>query len=312
MRIIITSLMMIAACAVPAQVIDADQTVRGHIALTFDDAPRGDGPYFTGAERTTELINTLASVDVHGAMIFVTTKRIDSKKNDAARLRQYVAAGHPLGNHSHDHPWLRKTEMKDYIADIDMAAAVLAGFDGVEPYFRFPYLDEGRPREKRDMIRKALAERGLKNGYVTVDNYDWYMEALFAEASKAGHPVDMDVLRDTYVELLMYAISFHDEIAKETLGRSPHHVLLLHENDLAALFVDDLVRALRAEGWEIIPALEAFQDPIATIEPDTMFLGQGRVAALAHEQGYSPRQLVSEASDEVYLRTLVCRAWFAS
>jgi hypothetical protein len=81
-------------------------------------------------------------------------------------------------------------------------------------------------------------------------------------------------------------------------------VLLLHENDLAALFVDDLAEALRRKGWTIVPAIEAYQDPIATQLPDTLFNGQGRVAALARSHGAGPRDLVSEWEDEARLRAL--------
>ena len=90
-------------------------------------------------------------------------------------------------------------------------------------------------------------------------------------------------------------------MARRTLGRSPRHVLLLHENDLAALFIGDLVTELRARGWTIISATEAFADPIAELEPDTLFLGQGRIAALAHEAGMAPDSLVSPTEDEDYL-----------
>jgi len=79
-------------------------------------------------------------------------------------------------------------------------------------------------------------------------------------------------------------------------------VLLLHENDLAALCIGDLVADLRERGFRIIPADVAFSDPIASREPDTMFLGQGRIAALAHEAGWKPADLVSPTEDEEYLR----------
>ena len=51
----------------------------------------------------------------------------------------------------------------------------------------------------------------------------------------------MAALRDLYVETLVGAADFTDRIAIETIGRSPAHVILLHETDLAAMFVDDLL-----------------------------------------------------------------------
>ena len=73
---------------------------------------------------------------------------------------------------------------------------------------------------------------------------------------------------------------------------------------MAALFVDDLADGLRAAGWEIVPLDEAYADPIAEIEPDTWFLGSGRVAALAQVKGWEPRDLVHERTDEEVLGAL--------
>jgi hypothetical protein len=62
-------------------------------------------------------------------------------------------------------------------------------------------------------------------------------------------------------------------------------VLLLHENDLTALFLKDLIKHIRAQGWKIISIEEAYQDPIATIPiTNTSSLG-GRISAIAIEQG---------------------------
>ncbi len=116
--------------------------------------------------------------------------------------------------------------------------------------------------------------------------------------------MDMDGLRDLYVETLLQAANFYDEIAVQVLERSPIHVILLHETDLAALFVGDLVVALRADGWELATIDAAYADPLAAVEPDTWFLGSGRVAAWAHLKGWAPRDLVHQRTDEPVLDQL--------
>ena len=293
----------VAACqsAVPPE--KPTPAPRGRIAITFDDAPRGDGEFFTGAERTERLIAELAEAGVEGAMIFVLTENIALEAQGADRLRAYTDAGLVLANHSHTHSWLSRTDVADYLADIDTASGLLAGYESTAPFYRFPFLDEGRTSEKRDALRAGLQARGLRNGYVTVDTYDWYMNALAEEAVRKGHAPDMQALGSTYVEILAGNVEFYDRIAQATLGRSPAHVLLLHENDLAALFVGDLVKELRARGWEIVPALEAYDDPIAEVDPDTLFNGQGRVAAMADTEGLFKRSdLIAPDEDEDWLR----------
>ncbi|MBY5935258.1 polysaccharide deacetylase family protein [Tateyamaria omphalii] len=283
-----------------AGAVSAAETRR--ISFSFDDAPRGDGPLLSGAERTEKLVAGLANAGIEGAAFFVLTQSLAHHRDGADRLRTYTDAGHVLANHTHTHPRLRETDPDSYLADIDRAAAILEGFDNVAPYFRFPYLDEGDTRDKRLAVVAGLAARGLQNAYVTVDTYDWYMQALVNEAVEAGHPLDMDRLGQVYVEVLIDTIEFYDALAVQTLGRHPDHVLLLHENDLAALFVEDLAGALREDGWVIVPAIEAYTDEIARVRPDTQFNGQGRIAAIAHAAGVAPRQLVSPGEDEDRLR----------
>lgn len=286
-----------------AQSQDSTGTAR-QIAFSFDDAPRKDGPVFGGVTRTNVLIAALAEAQVEGAAFCVLTGNITKTPTGADRLRAYVEAGHVLANHSDSHPRLRETTPDAYLQDIDMAATRLEAFDGVLPLFRYPYLDEGDTPAKRRAVKDGLAARGLANGYVTIDTYDWYMQALLDEAIAAGHPVDFEALGTVYVEVMMEGIAFYDALASDTLGRAPRHVLLLHENDLAALYVDDLAVALRAEGWEIVPTQIAYADPIAQVVPETEFNGQGRVAAIAHARGTPPRDLVSRVEDVDYLRTL--------
>lgn len=277
------------------------------IALSFDDVPRHAGAFFTPDERAEALIGALKRAGVEQAGFFVTTGNLDkpSGAGGEARIDAYVAAGHVIANHTTTHPWLSRTEVDDYLADIDSAESWIAERPGRRPWFRFPYLDEGRrDLAKRDAIRKGLRKRGLRNAYVTIDNYDWYLDALASKAKRAGRPLDLDALGALYVETLVDVSNFYDRIAVETLGRSPVHVLLLHETDLAAMFVDELVEGLRAAGWSVATIDDAYADALAEQEPDTWFLGSGRVAALAHVAGRTPRELVHERTDEAVLDEL--------
>ena len=283
----------------------ADEPAR-RITISFDDAPRSAGAFMSAEQRTALLIESLAAGGVDEALFFATTGNLEKRgEAGAARLRRYTDAGHALANHSHVHASANRTDAETFVADIAEAQRRLAGFDNVVPLFRFPFLHEGNTRERRDAIRAGLDRLSLANGYVTVDNYDYYLQYLFDEAVKAKRPIDLDAWRDVYVEVLMAAVNFYDDIAQRTLGRSPVHVILLHENDLAALFIDDLAAALRADGWEIVPATEAYDDPIAEMVPDTLLLGQGRVAAIAATQGVPYRELIHPYESEPELRALL-------
>ncbi|HEX8263138.1 MAG TPA: polysaccharide deacetylase family protein [Allosphingosinicella sp.] len=258
------------------------------IALSFDDVPRRPGAFLTPDQRTQGILSGLAAAKVEQAVFFVTTGNLDKPemKGGEARIMMYSGAGHLIANHSHAHRRLSQVAAEAYLEDIDRASAWLRNRPGSRPWFRFPFLDEGRAdKAKRDAVRAGLAARRLANGYVTVDGADWNMEALTVAAHEAGKHMDMKALRELYVETMVGAANFYDGLARRTLGRSPAHMLLLHETDLAALFLPALVEALRKDGWKIITADEAYADPIAEAAPDTPSAQGTRIEAMAWEKG---------------------------
>lgn len=262
------------------------------IALTFDDVPRGAGAFFTPEERTARLIAALREAGVTQAAFFVTTGNLDTPDGAGGeqRIAAYIAAGHVIANHSHTHLHLDATSAQDYLADLDRAAMWLKGRPGLRPWFRFPFLDEGgRDAVKRDALRTGLAARGLRNGYVTADGSDWHLEQLTIAARRAGTPIDMKALRKLYLQSQLGGIAYHDALARRALGRSPPHVMLLHETDLAALFLADLVAELRKEGWTVITADEAFADAgLAAAMPDVPHTSGTLTGMMAWERAIEP------------------------
>lgn len=255
------------------------------IALTFDDAPRAAGAFFTPQERARRLIAALKQARVTQAAFFVNPGKVENPA-DAALVDGYVCAGHVIANHSFSHPHLNQLSAADYLADIDKAEAWLKPRHGYRPWFRYPFLDEGgKDKAKRDAVRAGLAARGLTNGYVTAEGSDWNIEQLTVAAKKAGKAIDMAGLLDLYVETHVQAADFAHALMAKTIGRSPPHVMLLHETDIAALYIADLVKALRADGWEIVTADMAYADPLRTAAPDVPSANGTLTELLAWEKG---------------------------
>lgn len=284
LRLLVALLLLpLAACATAG----AQQPQR-RIALTFDDVPRSPGAFFTPDQRARRLIAGLRRAGVRQAAFFVNPGFLSQPHGAGGerRIAGYVRAGHVLANHSFSHPHLSALTAEAYLADIDRAEAWLRGRPGYRPWFRFPFLDEGgRDKAKRDAVRAGLAARGLRNGYVTVDASDWNMERLTAEAVRAGRRIDRGALRALYIETHVEAAEFYNALALRAIGRSPAHVLLLHETDLAALWIDDLVAVLRARGWSIVTADEAFEDPLGSAVPDVPVAQGTIIEAIAWERG---------------------------
>ncbi len=257
---------MLSACATAPPASLGPSPTDKRIALTFDDIPRHAGAFLEPDERASMLRDTLRDAGVEQAAFFINPGNLHERPGGLQNILDYAAAGHVLANHTNTHPNLSDLTVADYVANIDAAEAWLSQLDGHRPWFRYPFLNEGRDDVvKRDAVRGALAERGLSNGYVTVDASDWFYEQAAIEAQRGGHTMDMDALRDLFVESHVEAAEFYDGLARQAIGRSPAHVMLLHEADVTVMFLGDLIDALEARGWTIITADEAYADPFSQL-----------------------------------------------
>lgn len=269
------------------------------IALTFDDAPTPDSVLMSGTERTQKLIAALKQAKVPDALFFVKADYINPQT--AERLKHYIDAGFHLANHSFTHQSANQLGVNGYAQDAYKAHLALKPFANLLAYHRFPYLHYGKNIVEINQLQNMLSELGYKDGYVTIDNFDWYISALITRAAEEKKTINYEKARDFYVHSLYESIEFYDAIAKKALNRSPKHVLLLHENDAAALFVGDLVEYLRSKGWKIISPQQAYKDPIAKIFPQVAFHKQGRVAAIANSKGVPESELRHPSENEAYI-----------
>ena len=80
------------------------------------------------------------------------------------------------------------------------------------------------------------------------------------------------------------AADFADDVMRRTIGRSPAHVLLLHETDLAARYIGPLVEGLRRDGWRIVTADAAYADPIYHRRPDVAWSNGTLTEAMGWER----------------------------
>lgn len=270
------------------------------IAFTLDDSPRFASGYFDGPTRAKKLLAELKRHRVPQVAFFSVGQNVNEEGKK--RLLAYAQAGHVIAHHSNTHPDFNKTSLEDYLADFNKAEAVLANLPNYKPWHRFPYLREGNTALKRDGMRALLKQKGYMNAYITLNNYDWYLEDLFQEAIKNKQDVDFDALQKLYVSLLMESIEYYDKMATSHLGRSPRHVLLLHEMDITALFLGDLVDELRTRGWQIISPELAFTDEIAQFQAKKVFkFNPGRIGEIAYSKGQK-KGLWHSSLEENYIK----------
>lgn len=284
----------VAGCAHGATAI-ADSP---RFAVTIDDFRFDAGPLMEGAARHRALLDTLGAVGVQAAGL-VTGKHVDDAAA-AGHLGSWAEAGHAIGNHTYSHAYYGGSGPGDLGADIDRAVPLLSIHATARPWFRFPYLAEGRTAEFRDRMRADLRQRGLSNAHVTIDASDWYVNQRLLERLKAAPGADVAPYGDYLVKHLLDRARFYDGLAREVLGYSPPHTLLIHHNLTTALFLPRIMAAFRDAGWTAIDADTAFAHPVYRSQPEIAPAAHSLIWQLAKADGRFEDRLRSPGEDGPY------------
>lgn len=251
------------------------------IALTFDDVPMNSSGHFQSLERTKVLLKKLKALNVPPVMIFANPCK---DKGSVQQLQKYRDSGHVIANHSCSHPRLDSAGFDAYTKDIEQGDIRLASLFSGQKFFRFPFLNEGSETKLRDEVRNWLSQREYRNGMVSIDNDDHIFSHKINQAKKKGKPIDYGRVKTLFLNHVLGAADFYDDLAQKTIGRSPKHVLLLHEMDATVMFIDSLIEELRKKGWQIIPATEAYQDSLYQEAPKNTYAGNGIISQIAFER----------------------------
>lgn len=230
-----------------------NQTLSRKIAITIDDAPLGSSRLFTPLQRANSIIEKIRQLNGPAIAVFAVGNHIE--KFGDKDLLAYEKAGHIICNHTETHRALSQISAEDFIYDVQKSHSRICSYRGFLPYFRYPYLDYGTP-EKKLVVAQALKQMGYQEGYVTISTFDWYINALLLNKI---NDVGFEELKRTYVKMLADCAAQEFYLASRCGLNYPVHILLLHANDLNALFMGDLIAELLKRGWEVISAAEAYQ-----------------------------------------------------
>jgi peptidoglycan-N-acetylglucosamine deacetylase len=250
------------------------------VALTVDDLPR-HGSQIAGKEPAAVarvLLAAFARHGLHQVYGFVNAERLTSHPEDREVLRAWVAAGHPLGNHTWSHPDLDRVPVADFLQEIDRDEAPLAeAMAAVQgrplattrppawKVFRYPFLREGKDAATRAAVRAHLAARGYRIAHVTVDPYDWayndeYVRCLGA-ASDGAH-AERRALAETFVAEARAKLQWSVTASAALAGRPVRQILLIHLGAIDADTIEPLLAAYEGMGVRWITLDEALADPI--------------------------------------------------
>jgi peptidoglycan-N-acetylglucosamine deacetylase len=268
------------------------------ISFTFDDGKTADHPPYMLEEWNRMLLDTLAAHNAR-AVFFVKGSSLDNERGREV-LKSWNEAGHIIANHTYSHWNYNTTPFADYRADFLKNDSLVKQYSNFTPMFRFPYLKEGESRQKIDSFRLFLDSMGYRNGHVTIDASDWYIDSRLTRRLKENPVEDLSAYKKYYLNHIYNRALFYDSLAVALTGRQIHHTLLLHHNLSAGLFMGDLIRMFKEKGWEITGADEAYKDEFFNNRPSTVPAGESLVYSLAKETGKFDAILRYPAEDARY------------
>lgn len=268
------------------------------IAITLDDFNVYDTPTLSGAARNQAILDALDKYNVKAGM-FVSGRHVDNEKN-MSLLRLWDERGHMIANHSYSHWEYPAADFQEFSRDILRNEGLLKQLPHYRKYFRFPYLKEGKTVEQRDRMRAFLQEHGYRNGHVTIDASDWYVDGRLRDRLKKNPQADTAPYREFYLSHIRERAMYYDELARKVLGRGVKHTLLLHHNVLNGMFLGDVLRMFKREGWELVGVEKAYTDPVFSAAPAIIPAGESIIWALAKESGRFDKILRYPGEDGEY------------
>ncbi len=202
-------------------------------------------------------------------------------------LSTWNNAGHFIANHTLNHPNFNDSSisLKMYEQEFLLNDALIRQYSNYIKFFRFPYLKEGNTKEKVEGFRLFLKQQGYKNGFVTIDCSDWYIDWRLRNRLTENPQADISEFKKYYIEHIYNRALFYDSLAVALTGRHINHSLLLHHNLAAAFFLDDLITFFKSKGWKIMDADKAYADEVYNTITQTEPAGEGLIWSMAKESG---------------------------
>lgn len=282
--------------------IEPPMVGKPQVSFTFDDGKTSEVGGMPLEEWNQMILDHLEEEKLNA--VFFVAGRGKSDAKGQYLLKSWDQKGHTIANHTFSHPNFNASEnsSQQFEKELVKTDEIIAEYANYRRLFRFPFLKEGRGAKKADSLRSILTKHGYTNGYVTIDASDWYVDQrLNRRIRKEGiEKVELEEYKSFYVQHILDRAQFYERLAYEMHGRHIPHTLLLHHNLTSALFLDDLIKAFKEEGWELVNANRAFDDEVFQKIPDPAFAGESLVYSQAKQSGRYADLLRYPAEDSRY------------
>jgi peptidoglycan/xylan/chitin deacetylase (PgdA/CDA1 family) len=238
------------------------------IVLTFDDlplAPKADD--LAVVRRVNEALLRVLTERHVPAIGFVNEGKLQVKGERDARiavLEQWLKAGLALGNHTFSHWSLRDTPLQRYEDDVlhgeVITRQLLEQHGGKTLYFRHPFTATGPTPQVKKSFETFLHDRGYVIAPFTVENADYIFQSLYAGARAREDRAAAARIRTAYLDHTDTMLTFCERLSRETFGREIPQILLIHDNEINADSLAELLDRLMARGYTFASLDEALRD----------------------------------------------------
>jgi len=200
------------------------------IALTFDDGP--------DAKWTPQILKILRDKKVAGTFFIVGENALAHP----LILKDILAQGSEIGNHSYTHPDLSQTSHRGVMIELNTTQRLVEAYTGrAMRLFRAPYFGDAEPTGEKELYPVLLAQNA---GYVSV--------GLHADSEDWTRPGTQAIIDNT-IEAIQNGA---DQVADGNPQKGAN-VVLMHDSGgdraqtVAAL--PEIIDRLRAMGYEFVP-----------------------------------------------------------
>ena len=298
--ILIIAALIFTTCSVKNSPINTSSNAQPTISFTFDDGNINDMPGYKLEEWNSLLLGHLKKHHLKAILFSAGANKTGDKGKYV--LSSWNDAGHRIANHTITHGNFGSAKVDEAVFEWELLAndSIIRNYSNYLPYFRFPYLKEGNTAEKVVQFRQFMSEKGYKNGHVTIDASDWYIDGRLVKRLREQPGSNIEGFKQFYLDHLLDRAKYYESMSYQMNDRHINHVILLHHNLAAALFLGDLIQHFKNNGWAVIDADKAYVDPIFNAVPTYIPAGESLIWALAKSSGKYEQQLRYPAEDGDY------------
>ena len=244
------------------------------VAVTIDDLP------FVGSDASPkELAGKVAEAQVANRKLlaglarhhvpvtgFVIQKGVEDLGVAAGTgiLREWIRGGLDLANHSYAHPdfnGLTIAEGEDQIVRGEAGFLPLMQEVGRSPrFFRFPMNHTGDTKEKHEAWAAFLTQRGFQPATCTIETADWMFNIAYGKMLAHHDKASAARLRKDYLAFAAAQVDYFDRLNKQVLGYDAPQVMLIHDDQLNADVIDQVLAILESRHYRFVTLTEAQSD----------------------------------------------------